>query len=518
VDRRRHDAQSKSERVKIDISFNFVAAVWTAVITLIFTPVYVHYLGIEAYGLIGLLATLQASLGVFDLGLSQVLARELARFTGGGISEQSVRNLIRSIETITLVVAVAVVLAIGLSAGWIGRSWLQPDKMAVSGLVYAIGLMGVLVGLRLFEGLYRGGATGLHRQVQLNVVTMGCVTLRAAGALLLLMFISRSIVVFFVWQAVVSVLNVFLLRWVIYASLANPQLHGHFSLTEVKQVARFAAGVTCIAILGIALTQADKLLLSRLLPLKDFGEYILAVTLAAAPLAFVVPISQAAQPRFARAVATGENATLAHLFHGSSQLVTVIAGSAAVVIMCFSRDVLDLWLHNPDLAERLTPLVRTLALGSLLNILLLLPYILQLAYGWTGLGARVNLAAVMILVPGLLFIVPRYGAIGAAWLWVALNTGYATIALHFMFRRVLPDHKWRWYGSDVIQPLLAAAAMAMLMQTAFPSGGSFFLRLAALAFASVATLSAAAVAAPIIRGEVISFVLNARWRNALGDV
>jgi O-antigen/teichoic acid export membrane protein len=72
--------------VKIDISLNFVAAAWTAIITLIFTPIYVHYLGLEAYGLIGFLATLQASLGVLDLGLSQVLARELARFVGGGIS------------------------------------------------------------------------------------------------------------------------------------------------------------------------------------------------------------------------------------------------------------------------------------------------------------------------------------------------------------------------------------------------------------------------------------------------
>jgi O-antigen/teichoic acid export membrane protein len=257
------------------------------------------------------------------------------------------------------------------------------------------------------------------------------------------------------------------------------------------------------------LTQVDKIMLSRLLLLKDYGEYILAVTLAAAPLALAVPILQAAQPRFARAAAANDEATLALIFHGSSQLLTVTVGSAAVVIMCFSRDVLVLWLHDPGLAVRLTPLVRTLALGSLLSGLMWLPYGLQLAYGWTGLGTRVNLVAVITLVPGLLIVVPIYGAIGAAWLWVALNTAYCTISLHFMFRRILPEHKLHWYVYDVVQPLLAEAAVAILASFVFPSDGSILLRLFALGFTSLAALCSAALAAPVVRNEIVAFVLGA---------
>ena len=340
--------------VKTDISFNFITAAWTAVLTLIFTPIYVHYLGLEAYGLIGLLATLQVSLAVLNLGLGHVLARELARFTAVGISEQSARNLTHSVEAITLVVAIVIAVSIAVVADWIGQSWLRPGQTPIAGFIFAIDILGFLLALRLVEGVYRGAVTGLHKQVRLNLTTIFCVTLRAFGSLFILLFVSRSIAVFFIWQAIVSALNVFLLRRIVYGSFGDRNLGTKFSLFELKKIARFAAGITSMSVLGVALTQTDKLLLSKLLLLNEYGEYMLAVTLAAAPLTLAGPISQAAQPRFARAFAINNNGGLAQLFHASSQLLTVLVGSAAIVIACFSREVLTLWLHDPALAERLT--------------------------------------------------------------------------------------------------------------------------------------------------------------------
>jgi hypothetical protein len=49
--------------------------------SLAFVPLYIKYLGIEAYGLIGIFVMLQAWLTLLDMG---ALGREMARFTGGG--------------------------------------------------------------------------------------------------------------------------------------------------------------------------------------------------------------------------------------------------------------------------------------------------------------------------------------------------------------------------------------------------------------------------------------------------
>jgi len=59
-------------------------------IGLAFVPVYIDYLGIEAYGLIGVFAILQAWLALLDFGMTPTLAREMSRFSAGAHDAQSI--------------------------------------------------------------------------------------------------------------------------------------------------------------------------------------------------------------------------------------------------------------------------------------------------------------------------------------------------------------------------------------------------------------------------------------------
>ena len=54
---------------------------WAAAIGLVFVPVYIRFLGIESYGLLGLYAALQGLASVLDLGLTTTINRELARLS-----------------------------------------------------------------------------------------------------------------------------------------------------------------------------------------------------------------------------------------------------------------------------------------------------------------------------------------------------------------------------------------------------------------------------------------------------
>ena len=80
--------------------------------------------------------------------------------------------------------------------------------------------------------------------------------------------------------------------------------------------------------------------------------------------------------------------------------------------------------------------------------------------------------AVCFIVPAILWAVPRFGAIGAAWAWFALNAGQVLIGVHFMYRRLLPDEKWRWYRDAVIKPLTIGTitVLALRQWIVLPSG------------------------------------------------
>src|SRR5690606_8678544 len=99
-----------------------------------------------------------------------------------------------------------------------------------------------------------------------------------------------------------------------------------------------------------------------------------------------------------------------------------------------------------------SPLLTLLAWGTLFNALMHLPYMLQLAYGWPEFAVKVNFIAILILTPTLIILVPLYGVIGAAWIWLVLNVGYVLLSIHFMHHKLIPNQKWVWYVKDIFLP------------------------------------------------------------------
>ena len=73
---------SKSS-IKRNLIVSYVSQGWVALMGVAFVPLYIRYLGIEAYGLIGAFSVLYSLLVILDFGISPTLMREVSRFTGG---------------------------------------------------------------------------------------------------------------------------------------------------------------------------------------------------------------------------------------------------------------------------------------------------------------------------------------------------------------------------------------------------------------------------------------------------
>jgi len=83
----------------------------------------------ESYGLIGLFAVMQAWLTLLDMGMTPTLNREMARFTAGAHSAQSIQNLLRSLEVIAICIAAVIILLIWASSGYLASDWLKAGKL-----------------------------------------------------------------------------------------------------------------------------------------------------------------------------------------------------------------------------------------------------------------------------------------------------------------------------------------------------------------------------------------------------
>ena len=266
--------------LKRNIVANFCGNAWTGLISLVFVPMYIHFLGIEAYGLVGVFAMMQSILGLLDMGLSATITREMARLSVLPGQSEETRNLIRSLEVICWGVAVLIGIIVVSASPYITHYWLKTGQLPSETVDHALCAMGFAMALQWPSAFYAGGLVGLQRQITLNVVTAGMGSLRGAGAVLVLWLINPTIDAFFKWQILISAATTFMLAVCMWRCLPRVAKRPMFQLRLLKGVWRFAAGMSGISILAAILTQVDKVILSRMLTLEMFGYYTLAGVVA----------------------------------------------------------------------------------------------------------------------------------------------------------------------------------------------------------------------------------------------
>lgn len=464
----------------------------------------------EAYGLIGVFTILQSWLTMLDLGMTPTLNREMARYKAGAISVESVLDLLRSMEWICIGIAMFIIGSIWFSSPLLAGSWLKLEKLPIDTVIQAIIVMGFVVAIRMWEEIYRGAIRGMQQQVWLNSAQAMLATLRWGGVLAVLAWISPSVQAFFVWQGLVSVMSVIIYAHKTYQWLPHSTRSGQFSLFIIKGVGKFAGGMATITLLALLLTQVDKLLLSGMLTLDKFGYYALASVVAGGLAQLIIPINAAIYPKFTELVTRHDDVTLIKTYHDSCQLMSAVIIPPALILATFAKPILLLWTGNHVLSTSVAPILSLLVLGTLFNGFMNVPYMLQLAHGWTSFAVRVNVVAVAIIIPAVLWAVPKYGAIGAAWVWVILNTGYVLIGVHFMYRRLLPEQKWRWYWESITRPLSTGSIVAICLAYVLPIPIPFNRMHACLMIivASILVAMSVILALPTLRRKIIDLVMK----------
>ena len=130
--------------IKRNIVANFGGKAWSALVSLVAVPIYLSFLGTEAYGLVGIYASMTGVLTVLDLGLSTVLSREMARLAGAENATQSRRRITRALELAYWAVAIMIGVGIWGLAPFLASRWVNAVALPVTTVETALMLAGML--------------------------------------------------------------------------------------------------------------------------------------------------------------------------------------------------------------------------------------------------------------------------------------------------------------------------------------------------------------------------------------
>jgi len=492
--------------VRRNIVANVAGRGWSALLSLAVIPVYIHLLGIEAYGLIGFFLSLMAILSLLDLGLGTALNRQFAQYSAQSGKAQEMRDLLRTLEIIYWLIGIAIAVTMAALAPAIAAYWINPQQLAAETVIQSLAMMGIAVAFQWPRTLYSGGLTGMQKQAAYNLLSSITGTANSVGGVLVVWLVSPTIQALIAWTMAVSLVDTLLTGLLLRRLLPQAPARPAFNRRLLADIWRFAAGMTGISVMSVILTQLDKMILVKVLPLDAFGYYNLASRVAGGLYFLIGPISAAFFPRFSQLLMINDRRELARLYNRGCQLMSVAVLPIAAVLALFSNDFLLLWTHDAAIAANSGTMLSLLAIGTAINGLMNLPVTLQLASGGTRLVFYIHSIAVILMGPFIYFMSLRYGGLGAAWVWLILNCGYVVFALPIIHRRLLPGHLRQWFMMDVGAPLIAALLAAGLWRQAAGVQDSYAWMLFNLVAVSLFTPLAAAFAAPQIRGLIVHYL------------
>ncbi len=453
--------------MKATLFASYVTQVYISLIGIILMPVYLNYLGAEAFGLVGLLIMLQAWMPILDMGLTPVLMREMSRFRAGKLTALEAGSRLRTLEVILGTVALVLVVLLWVGGDWIGANWLSAAELPKEVIARSVTLIGLAATLRWLAGVYRATLTGLEYQNYLNGISAVFVTLRFAGVLPLLMYISSSPEWFFAFQVGVGFIEL-----AAFAIIAHGLIPVNVSIRPdwraLLSMLPMVGSMSILVVIWIVGTQVDKLILSGLLPLKEYGYFSLATVAASGILVLAPPLNQVIQPRLNILVERGEEGALTELYRLVSHLAVIAFTGLGGGVAFFAEPLLRIWSGSDEVAHMAAPVLFWYGLGNAIVGILILPFMLQFARGRLRLHVLGNVIFLATFVPILIYAASYWGAIGAGRVYFASNLLFLLLWVPLVHRHFLPAMVWRWLFRDTLPLVMVMLGIFAIASWALP--------------------------------------------------
>lgn len=498
--------------VKKNIISNIVGNVLVLIISLVFIPLYIRYLGIEAYGLIGFFTVLQNISALLDMGIGTSINREIARLSILPNARREMTAILYSMEIIGWITALSIGIVIIILSSIISNNWLQSVNLPMESINKSIILMGIAISFQWPLTLYTGGLTGLQHQLLFNLINVTMTLLRAGGAIAVFIFVYPSIENFLIWQIIANIMQTLMLRNFLWIKI-SPTDKKIFQWSVVKPLYKFGGGVAMITIVSFIASQIDKLILSKTLTLEMFGYYALAGVVATSFSRLIGPVVSAISPRFTQLIAIGDMTGLKHLYHAGCQIMSVLIIPAALFLAFFAEELLFIWTRNHNISQNASMFVFFLSISTLFYGLSHLPLSMQYSLGRTSAILHINIIVGLIMVPIIVLTAMYIGALAVTVVLMASNIIYAALIVRTMHRSILQNEKAKWYIKDVGIPFMISLVFLGIARATIKVDYNLFTNSAILSVIALFSLAATALSVPVTRNYLLKNKSNLQLKS-----
>ena len=191
-----------------------------AILAILFLPFFFSGLSVEEFGLIGLFTLIQSLFSIIELGNFQEIIKKVQLLNKKIENGANLFTYIRNVKIILLIFGIFIITINLIFVNYINLDVLKYNEINQETVKISIILIGLITALRLFEGAFRSILYGLNSQIWYNYSSVFTSILRYSFSLILI-YETKSIEYYFIWQLFISFILVFLLKYRINYLLIN---------------------------------------------------------------------------------------------------------------------------------------------------------------------------------------------------------------------------------------------------------------------------------------------------------
>jgi O-antigen/teichoic acid export membrane protein len=244
-----------------------------------------------------------------------------------------------------------------------------------------------------------------------NFINVGHSTLRQFGTILILWF-GDNLFHVITWFVVCYCIDIFTYIISVIHFFPSKVIIPGFSSSVLKRNIKFASDMTLTTIFWTIYRQADKAVISKLMPIGILGYYSFALRAVSIGSSVSNAISQAAFPSFSFLIENDKKTSIQQ--YKKLQDIICIGNVPILALVAFSAFPVFSYIFNKEIAAMLLLPTVFLCCGSYLYSAYRLPISYAIAMGKTEIPRNTNFFSLFVIIPLTIILIYYWGLTGAA--------------------------------------------------------------------------------------------------------
>ena len=423
-----------------------VANTSQAALFLICAPIYISKMGADTFGVISIFLLLQSIFFSMDVGINTILIKATAEFRRNQLEISSFTQYIKFAKLFfiyTTILATSIFLIFG--PDFLGTLIGENNRYSQQNLNQIAALLFTAVFLRWYAIFQKSFLMGFEKFVPISWIILLSNFIRFPLIIPFLGSVEEPLKMFFQIQIFCSILELFLYQFHI------KRLFKHYKLDLKKVKVRWinikpqlllGTSIFISSIIWSLTSQVDKLIISTLSNLSDFGLFSGALLLSTVITFGARPLISTFTPNFLKNYSSDSVNIWFDEFRKGFLFIIIIVSSILFSIIYFAETLLLIWSSNEKLASTFHLAIQFYSIGNYATVLSGIFFVLYLAEGNLRPHLILSFIFTLIYLPSLSIAFYFFKFNGAGFLWMVLNSFLCIFYITLVMKKYLLHKSW----------------------------------------------------------------------------